>query len=92
MIMPYQPIEEAPKDGTEILCTWSYIHPQTGRRIWRDEYAVLAWFPDWHGNGIGAWVLNGDFSVRYMPSEFHETPPIEYGNPTHFMYIPRVEE
>jgi hypothetical protein len=49
---------------------------------------VLAYVPDWHGEGRGAWVLNGDFHVHFEPDGIHETPPTAYGEPTHWMPLP----
>ena len=84
----WQPIETAPRDGTAVLCTWVWTHPVTGQTHWSGEMHVLAYVPDWHGAGRGAWVLNGDFPAHFEPDGIHETPPTAYGAPTHWMPLP----
>lgn len=81
----WKTIESAPRDGTQILAGWLGEKEQES---W--DFAVLAYFQDWHGEGMGAWVLEGDFEVRFAPDGVHETPPKEYGDPTHWMSIPRL--
>lgn len=78
----WQPIASASKDGRDLLCTW--VH--NGR--WSRVMHVLSWFKDWYGEGKGAWVLDGDFNTRFEPDGVHETPPIDYGQPTHWMPLP----
>ena len=85
--MTWQPIETAPKDGREILCTWVYVM-RDGSWHWSNVMHVLSWFPDWHGKGIGSWVLDGDFGIRFEPDGVHETPPVGNWEPTHWMPLP----
>lgn len=83
----WQPISTAPRDGREILCTW--IHELSdGRTHWAGVMHVLSWWPHWHGEGQGAWVLDGDFAARFEPDGIHQTPPVEGGEPTHWMPLP----
>jgi len=66
----WQPIETAPKDGTEILAYYG----QEGR----GQILILAWDENWWGPGNGDWVLNGekDYATptHWMPLP---APPIE---------------
>lgn len=83
----WQDIASAPKDGTEVLCTWVHTLPD-GSCHWSGVMHVLAYFPDWLGAGKGAWVLDGDFETRFLPNGIHETPPIDAGAPTHWHPLP----
>lgn len=75
----WRDIESAPRDGTSVLCAWIV----NGRHTAQPE--VLSYFPDWHGKGKGAWVLSGDFSVKFDPDGVHNDPPEECANPTHYI-------
>ncbi len=75
----WQPIETAPKDGTEILATWSG-DLYGGGLYWK--YAVVQW-----GNDMGhgkekdkEWLLAeiGPHAISEIPS----------GDPTHWMPLP----
>ena len=83
----WRDIRTAPKDGTAVLCTWVY-QLSDGRVHWSNVMHVLSWWANWHGAGQGAWVLDGDFAAHFAPDGYHETPPIQYGEPTHWMPLP----
>ncbi|MGE3537952.1 MAG: hypothetical protein AB7N91_11040 [Candidatus Tectimicrobiota bacterium] len=86
--MHWQPIATAPRDGTYVLCTWVWSDSESGQQHWSGDMHVLAYFPHWHGDGQGAWVLNGDFAAHFAPDGIHETPPTCYGEPTHWRPLP----
>lgn len=75
----WRDIESAPRDGTSVLCAWI----ENGRHTAQPE--VLSYFPYWHGKGKGAWVLSGDFSVKFDPDGLHEEPPVDCISPTHYI-------
>jgi hypothetical protein len=83
----WQPIDTAPKDGRDVLCTWVHTFAD-GRQVWLKVMHVLAYWPNWHGEGRGAWVLDGDFATKFDPDGWHHTPPIDGGAPTHWMPLP----
>ncbi len=82
----WQPIATAPRDGTEVLCTW--VHDIDGRRWWSGHVHVLAYWPNWHDEGKGAWVLDGDFATKFDPDGIHHEPPYNCSEPTHWMPLP----
>lgn len=86
----WQPIETAPKDGTDIVATW--VYEVDGMTHWSGTCHVLSWMNDWYGEGKGAWVLDGDFNVHFEPDGIHETPPLAYAEPTHWMPLPPAPE
>lgn len=79
----WQDIATAPRDGTTILCCWVAENSKT-REMDFNDCEVLSYFPDWHGEGKGGWVLAGDFNLKFEPDGFHETPPKSFEIPTHW--------
>ncbi len=75
------PMESAPLDGTRVLCGW-FHHGSS-------HMAVLSYYPEWHGENRGAWLLEDDFEARFKPSEYHKTPPLDYARPTHWLPLPK---
>ena len=75
--MNWQPIETAPKDGSEILASvlWRSDKQNVGVR----ETFFLYWVTDISEHPEGVWVLESD-------------TPLDYGTPAHWMETPRYVE
>lgn len=85
------PIEIAPRDGTQVLCGW-ITKMRDGRLDVCSTVHVLEWHADWLENGEGAWVMDGDWLTHFVPDGIYETPPLAYGNPTHWSPIPPLPQ
>ena len=72
--MNWQPIETAPKDGTEILAAVRYPVDENLRGRWNTLFVYWDAYSSDHPKGI--WALDYEH-------------PITSGKPTHWMPVPR---
>jgi hypothetical protein len=71
--MNWQPIETAPKDGSEILAAVRYPKDKNIKGVWRTFFAY--WVTDIPDYPEGVWALDPD-------------TPLDIGTPTHWMPVP----
>jgi len=75
--MNWQPIETAPKDGTEIIAAVRYPADENFWGVWQTFFVY--WDTEFEGHPNGTWA-------------FDYENPIMSGKPTHWMPMPQYVE
>lgn len=84
----WQPIETAPKDGTEILVTWQRFNKEDPRELLAPEVTIAYWTglwgpgsETWHGRGPTRW--DGNWEAAELTHRMFAA-----AGPTHWMPLP----